>query len=118
MFLLTTAAYALLYFSHGKKAGKLSIVLSIVLSLLLVLKNTSFIPGVIDKYIVQPNPVATERPFMQHNTHATLAANALQNVTTVEFTPTLAPLENLLNWSGKKHLDNVPLWDRKLLKDV
>ena len=55
---------------------------------------------------------------MQHNTHATLVAYALQNVTTVDFKPTLAPLDNLLNWSGKKHLDNVPLWDRKLLKDV
>lgn len=117
-FLLASGALALLYFSHGKKGRKLSIVLSIVFLLILGLKNTAFIPSLVDKFIVQPNPVTTEKPFMRQNTEATLAAYALENVKTVDFEPTLAPLDNLLSWEGKKNLDNVPLWDRGLLKDV
>ncbi len=117
-FLLMASSLAFLYFSHGKKGRKRSAVLTIIFLLTLGLKNTDFIPGLIDQFIVQPNPVSTEKTFMRYNTEATLAAYALDNIKTVDFKPTLTPLDDLLSWEGEKNLDNVPLWDRGLLKDV
>ncbi len=117
-FLLAASSFAFLYFSHGKKGRKRSTVLSIIFLLSLGLKNTSFIPDLIDQFIVQPNPVSMEKLFMQNNTAATLSAYALDNIKTVDFEPTLTTLNDLLSWEGEKNLDNVPLWDRGLLKDV
>lgn len=117
-FLLLAFSFARLFYSQGKKGHNGIIVFSIALILILILRGVALIPDLINTFIVQPNPVKTEKPFMRNNITATLHAFALDKVKTVELVPTLAPLDDLMNWEGKKHLDNVPLWDRELLKDV
>lgn len=118
LFCLWTINLAWVYFSHGRKGKKPALILSVVFALVLLLKDTDLIPALINKVIVQPNPVVSEQSYMYHNTKATLDAYALDKVHTFEFKPTLNPLNDLLSWEGRQHLDNVPLWDRQLLKDV
>ncbi len=117
-FLLLAYFFAQLFYSHGRKGHRGIIVFSIAVMVIFALREVAVIPDLINTFIVQPNPVKTEKPFMRYNITATLHAYALDKVKTVEFVPTLAPLDDLLNWEGKKYLDNVPLWDRELLKDV
>ena len=118
IFILAAASFAVLFYSHAHQGRKPLAFFSIAFLMVLGLRVVNFIPELIDTFIVQPNPVKAEKKFMQNNIKATLDAYALDNVKTEEFVPTLAPLDDLLNWEGKKHLDNVPLWDRELLKDV
>ena len=117
-FILATASLALLVYSHAHQGSKRLVIFSVAFLLVLGLRVVNFIPDLINTFIVQPNPVKAEKPFMQNNIKATLDAYGLVDVNTIEFVPTLAPLDDLLNWEGKKHLNNVPLWDRGLLKDV
>ena len=117
-FILVAIAIVQLIYSHGKKGRKPLIAFIISFLVIMGLRTVHFIPNLIDKFIVQPNPVKAEKPFMQNNITATLTAYNLDKVNTVEIVPTLAPLDDLLNWEGKKYLDNVPLWDREILRDV
>ncbi len=86
--------------------------------LVLGLQKVAFIPNLIDTFIVNPNPVTTEKPFMQNNIQATLAAYGLQDIKTIEFSVKVDPTEDIEKWSTQKHFENIPVWDREYLTDV
>lgn len=82
------------------------------------LQEVKFIPEMIDKFIVKPNPVRTQRPFIQHNIDATLDAYDLKNIEIVDFTVTLDPTKDIEAWSTRRRFENIPVWDREFLNDV
>lgn len=116
-FLVTAITASLFIFSekHRIKAPFL-ISLSIFLGIL-GLSKVQFIPELIQKYIVNPNPVKAEKPFMQHNIDATTNAYNLKNINTVDLAIKLDAAADIEAWSTQKHFENIPVWDREYLLD-
>ncbi|GAB4262551.1 MAG: UPF0182 family protein [Methylomicrobium sp.] len=116
---LATAFSVLLYFFSESPRPKIPFLVSLSLFFgVLGLQRVEFIPELIDKFIVKPNPVKTQRPFIQHNIDATLDAYDLKNIETVDFTVSLDPTQDIEAWSTKRRFENIPVWDREFLIDV
>ncbi len=79
------------------------------------LPHLDFIPQFIETYIVNPNPVRTEKPFIQHNIDATLDAYDLKNINTVNLPVKLNAAEDITTWGSQKRFENIPVWDREHL---
>ncbi|MEE9396310.1 MAG: UPF0182 family protein [Methylococcales bacterium] len=117
---LLGAAISLMILIHTRASkGRLPL---ITFSLLCVgaigLRYVSFFPNLIDQFIVQPNPVRTEKSFMANNIKATLSAYDLDEAKTIDFEVTLSPENDLSYWVNEEHLQSIPVWDRELLDDV
>ena len=79
------------------------------------LPHVEFIPNFIEKYIVNPNPVKTEKTFIQQNIDATWDAYDLKNIKTVDLSVKLNAAEDISTWSSQKRFENIPVWDREHL---
>ncbi|MCK5354369.1 MAG: UPF0182 family protein, partial [Methyloprofundus sp.] len=85
--------------------------------LALGLQNVSFIPSLINTFIVRPNPVLTEGKFMENNIKATLDAFDLDNINIVDYKVNLDASKDIESWGTKRHFENIPVWDRGYLID-
>lgn len=113
---LATAVTAVLFIFSEKHRIKTPFIISLVTFLsILGLQNVQFIPELIQKYIVNPNPVKTEKPFIKQNIDATLAAYDLKNIKTIDLSINLDATQDIENWSSQKHFENIPVWDREIL---
>lgn len=81
------------------------------------LQNVSFIPSLINSFIVRPNPVLTEGQFMENNIKATLDAFNLNNINIIDYKVNLDATKDIESWGTKKHFENIPVWDREYLID-
>ncbi len=81
------------------------------------LPKIQFIPDLIQKFIVNPNPVKSNKSFMQYNIDATLDAYDLKNIKTVDMTINLNAAKDIDTWSTQKHFENIPVWDREFIID-
>lgn len=116
---LGIAISALVLAFQRSKVTKTILIISIVSLVCVVgLRNIVFIPNLIERFIVKPNPVKAEKHFMEHNIQATLHAYGLDDVETIDFAVTLTPEADLAKWATAEHLQNIPVWDRRLLDDV
>lgn len=82
------------------------------------LPRLEFIPNLLQKYVVNPNPVKTEKPYIKHNIDATLAAYGLNNVQTVDVSIKLDAAEDIATWGTQKRFENIPVWDREFIIDT
>lgn len=116
---LATAVSAGLFIFSEKHRIKAPLLISFTLFLcVLWLPRVQFIPELIQTYIVNPNPVRTEKPFMQNNIDATQDAYDLKNIHIVDQTIKLDASEDIETWSTQKHFENIPVWDREVLIDT
>ncbi|MGR9088167.1 MAG: UPF0182 family protein [Gammaproteobacteria bacterium] len=116
LFFLTTAISAGLFIFSEKHRIKAPFLISLTAFLcVLALPKVRLIPELIQKYIVNPNPVRTEKPFMQHNIDATHDAYDLKNIRIVDQTIKLDATQDIETWSTQKHFENIPVWDREIL---
>lgn len=112
------ACCVLFYVFSERHRSKTPIIISALSFVaILGLQNSDFLPMLIDKFIVKPNPTRTEGPFMRYNIDATLGAYDLNNISTVDFPINLDPTTDIESWSNKKHFENIPVWDREFLID-
>jgi len=76
---------------------------------------TSWLPALVQRYAVDPNPVLSEQPFLQHSIAATRTGLGLDGIDVESYSPTgrFSPAEipRLRN-----RLANVLIWDSSLLK--
>ncbi len=115
---IATAVTAVIFIFSEKHRVKAPFFVSIVAFLsVLGLQKVQFIPQMIEKFIVKPSPVSTEKFFMQNNIDATLDAYDLKNITTVDYKVELDASPDIEQWSSKKHFENIPVWDREFLTD-
>lgn len=115
---LATAITASLFIFSEKHRIKAPFLISLVAFLcVLGLPKVKFIPYLIQKFIVNPNPVKAEKPFIQHNIDATLDAYDLRNIKTFDMTVKLDATADLEAWSTQKHFENIPVWDREYIID-
>ncbi len=116
-FLALSVTGAVAIFSE-KHRGKMPLMVSgAAFLVVLMLQNSDYIPELIDKYIVKPNPVRVESRSMLNNIEATLAAYNLKNIHVIDAPIKLNAAEDIQNWSSQNHFENIPVWDREFLID-
>ncbi len=115
---LATALTAILFIFSEKHRIKAPFLISLTVFLcVLGLPEVQFIPDLIQKFIVNPNPVKSNKSFMQHNIDATLDAYDLRNIKTVDLTIKLDATQDIDTWGTQKHFENIPVWDREYIID-
>lgn len=117
-FLLGALALIVLIHSHGRRGAKPLLFFGVIFLSAWGLRHVVFIPDLINKYLVQPNPVKMERFFMENNIKATLDAYDLHKVQVKDYVAILDPRKDIAEWTAKRSLENIPLWDREMLYDV
>ncbi len=116
---IATAVTAIIFIFSEKHRVKTPFFVSVAAFLIVLgLQKVQFIPDLIEKFIVKPSPVSTEKFFMQNNIDATLDAYDLNNIKTVEFSIKLDATKDIEKWSTRQHFENIPVWDREFLTDV
>ncbi len=115
---LSTALSAALFIFSEKHRIKTPFLLSLAVFIgVTALSHVEFIPNVLQKYIVNPNPVRTEKPFIQHNIDATQDAYNLKNINTVDMAINLNAAKDIETWGTQKRFENIPVWDREYIID-
>jgi uncharacterized membrane protein (UPF0182 family) len=102
-------AAGLLLTNAVRPMWKLSIVAcGLLFAFGLLLKG--FVPGLVQQYVVKPNELELERPYLERNMKASLEAFGLDRVNALDFTPEadISPAELKRE---RDVLKNVRLWD-------
>ncbi|MCD6184665.1 MAG: UPF0182 family protein, partial [Deltaproteobacteria bacterium] len=116
IFFVLFATFLIIY-AHRRKGLKLFLISGICFVMVAGLSKTSFLPGLINKYIVKSNPLKSERAFIDNNIKATLAAFNLNNIKKMEYDVSSKP--DILGESNlEDSIRNIPVWDRSVLDDV
>lgn len=113
---LFVSAAIYIFSLHHRSAIPIYIALGGVL-VALGLQNVSFIPSLINSFIVRPNPVLTEGQFMENNIKATLDAFNLNKINIIDYKVHLDATKDIESWGTKKHFENIPVWEREYLID-
>lgn len=117
LFLLMGTAFSLIFLIHKHRGLKVLGTFVVLFFLALGARYSSLLPNLVEKYIVKPNEISRERPFISRNIEATLAAYNLNEVETRNFNPQRIPTD-LDTSTIKAELRNIPVWDGELLEDV
>jgi uncharacterized protein len=117
IFLLFTTAVLLIYYLNRHKGFKVLLASAILFFLALGARYSPFLPNLVQQYIVKPNEISREQPYIVNNIQATLAAYDLDQVERRDFR--IEPME----WYRqapiiKTNLRNIPVWDQEVLLDV
>jgi uncharacterized membrane protein (UPF0182 family) len=113
---LATAFSASLFIFSPKHRIKAPFIISFTAFLcMLGLTQVEFLPKLIEKFIVIPNPVAIEKPFMQANITSTLAAYDLNKITVKDLEIKQDATNDIESWATQKRFENIPIWDREIL---
>ena len=81
------------------------------------LRHTRALPETVQKYIVDPNELTKEAPYIRQSIRATLGAYGLQNVETRDFSVEPVPREETRR-AIRLNIRDIPVWDRELLDEV
>jgi uncharacterized membrane protein (UPF0182 family) len=115
--MLSGAFVAGAVYLHTRKGLKTLLGFSAGFLLVAALRHLPSIPQGIDRFIVKPNPVKTEREFMKNNIEATLAAYDLDKVKTLDVT-VASDAGEMKDVTLRPRLHNIPVWDHEYLDDV
>jgi uncharacterized protein len=115
--LLFSTAVALVFYIHSRKGLKFLVLSSVLFALALGARYSPFLPNLVQKYVVNPNEISRERPYIANNIQATLAAYDLDRVEHRDYR------FEQLDWELqapvlKASLRNIPVWDQEVLLDV
>lgn len=80
-------------------------------------RHAAFVQKTIEKYVVKPNQLEMEKPFIKMNIRATLNSYGLSDIVTRDFVRDTAS-EPAETPQLQKVLRNVPLWNRPQLSEV
>lgn len=107
----------LLYYLHRRKGLVALLVSALLLGTMLWMGGTGFIQNKTEEWVVKPNALAKELPYINENIQATLGAYGLRNIETRNFdlkrSAQISKDSNVI-----ESLHNVPVWDQALLDDV
>jgi uncharacterized membrane protein (UPF0182 family) len=105
--------------SVNRKAGwKVPLVFGLLFLVCILGKNADFFNDMVRKYIVAPNQIARERPYIDANIRSTLAAFGLDAVQTQDFKTQSKPAFDADDPALVRRLQNIPVWDREMLGGV
>jgi len=115
--LFVSAVMSVVYWMYTGNKKKLAAVLGLAYFLVLAVKEIELIPGVMDEYYVQSNPVDAESKYIKQHVKATQDAFNLADITEINY-PLESSLTPLSSVEISRELDNIPLWDNDLLLPV
>jgi uncharacterized membrane protein (UPF0182 family) len=105
-----------LFIFSTKHRIKTPFIISLVAFLgVLALSRLELIPELIQRFIVNPNPVKAEKPFIQANITSTLDAYNLNKIKTVDMAIKLDAAKDIETWGTQKRFENIPVWDGNTL---
>jgi len=115
---LAGTGIALVVSVNRRKGWKTVAVFGLLFILCFTAKNARVFTDSVRKYVVAPNQIIREQPYIAANIQATLAAFGLDAVKTLEFksSPTLA--FDAQDPALIRRLQNIPVWDREMLGNV
>lgn len=114
LFMAMASSFA--YFIHTRKRLKIVILLAVLYIGVTGLRYWPYLPNTVQKYIVKPNEITREKPYIEANIKATLAAYKLDQVEMREFETGRIPWTVTPN--VKHMIHNIPVWDRDVLNEV
>ncbi|PKD43552.1 UPF0182 family protein [Rhodohalobacter barkolensis] len=113
MFVLTIALALLILVSRWVNTSKAIPGLAVLTVVVLILGRAA-LPGMVQKFNVEPNELELESPYLERNIEMTRLAYNLHNVQEVEYqandTLTVSDITN-----NRDAIDNIRLWDSRLL---
>ncbi len=115
--LLAAVAITLIVIIQFRKGYKLFVAFVVLLALALTVRYTTYLPQLIQNYIVKPNEVDKEKPYIAKNIQATLEAYKLTHVDIRDFPYQRFPLNYNVS-QVKNVLRNIPVWDAETLDSV
>jgi uncharacterized protein len=117
IFFLFTTAVLLIYYLNTRKAFKFLAISGALFFLALASRYSPIFPNLVEQYIVKPNEISREAPYIANNIQATLAAFKLDQVERRDYS--IQPLEwNLQAPIIRTNLRNIPVWDHEVLLEV
>ena len=114
---LLAVAVSLIVLLHTHKGWKVLAGCAVMFLLALGGLYSSFLPNLVQRYIVAPNQIVRERPFITHNIRATLEAYDLSSVETRNY-PISDVVWDLQSPKLQANLRNIPTWDADTLLQV
>ena len=93
------------------------LVLAIALPIAVYVVGVALVPSYIQSFVVKPNEIDRESPFISHNLEWTRRGFALDQIQLKEFAAETS-LEALDLPNNRETLDNIRLWDWKALQDT
>jgi uncharacterized membrane protein (UPF0182 family) len=106
---------AALFFLGARRGGLLIPVISIVLLAGVSLIMGGIIPAIFQRFRVEPQELARERPYIENNIDATRKAFNLSGVATQDF-PARNDLTEQDLGANRPTLENIRLWDPEVLR--
>jgi uncharacterized protein len=91
--------------------------LAIFVWIIVGIVGNGFIPGVIQRYVVEPNELAYEGPYIENNIRFTNIAYGLDKIQERDF-PEVEPLTPDLVQANESFLKNIRLWDYRPLQQT
>lgn len=115
-FTLVVAAVMLLVNAFTKKGLRL-VLAAIGLPALVFLIAVVIVPAYVQSFVVKPNELGRETPFIEHNIAGTRAGFNIENVTARDYAADITP--DALNLAdNRRTLSNIRLWDWQALQDT
>jgi hypothetical protein len=111
LLLLISLAAAVLFVANIFRRGWTLPVVAVGLWVFVAVTVGGIYPQYVQRFRVQPNESAKERPYIERNIEATRAALNLDNVQTERYTPTTNSAEVSLEGAAPT-IRNIRLWDR------
>jgi hypothetical protein len=110
-----------IWYINSKRGLPGIVVFAVLLAAVLGLRYWQALPQTIQDYLVEPDELARQQPYISHNIAATLDSFALSEVETRPYkikTDADELAESGPNGIDPDALRNVPVWDRDMLIDV
>jgi uncharacterized membrane protein (UPF0182 family) len=121
LILLGATAFSLIYVINRGKSRRRGLRLTSVFAVLFVLslagRHSTFVPRIVEKYLVKPSEISREKPFIESSIRATLLGYKLDAVEIRKFKPERLP-RDITAPGVRGVLRNIPLWDKKVLAEV
>jgi hypothetical protein len=115
--LLGGLGISLIAYVNKRKGFKTLIAFTILFALALGGRYSKLLPDLVNEYIVKPNAISRQSPYINHNIASTLAAFKLDEVETREIAPERVPME-IETLKDRALFRSIPVWDGELLNDV
>lgn len=117
MGLMAATGIALLWIIAFRKGYKVFIGLVIALAVSFGARYSDTVPHLVQTYLVKPNEIAKESPYIHKNVEATLNAYGLADVEIRNFEHQRFPLGSTVG-EVQNVLRNIPVWDAETLESV
>ena len=103
---------------HRTAGWKVPLIFGLLFGLSVIGKNVDFFADSVRKFVVEPNQIVRERPYIEANIRSTLAAYGLDAVETEDFQTRPEPSFDADDPALVRRLQNIPVWDREMLGGV